>query len=45
MPVQEVLAKLMEGKTVLMIAHRLSSVVDADKVVVMDGGQIMRQRT
>lgn len=43
--IQEVLAKLMEGKTVLMIAHRLSSVVDADKVVVMDGGQIVEQGT
>lgn len=28
-----------------MIAHRLSSVVDADKVVVMDGGQIVEQGT
>lgn len=43
--IQEVLAKLMEGKTVLMIAHRLSAVVDADKVVVMDGGQIVEQGT
>ena len=43
--IQEVLAKLMEGKTVLMIAHRLSSVVNADKIVVMNGGQIIEQGT
>lgn len=35
----------MEGKTVLMIAHRLSSVVNADKIVVMNGGQIIEQGT
>lgn len=41
--IQKVLAELMEGKTVLTIAHRLNSVVDADLIVVMQEGQIAEQ--
>jgi ATP-binding cassette, subfamily B, bacterial IrtA/YbtP len=38
--IHQALRKLSEGKTVLMIAHRLSSVVDADDVLVIREGQI-----
>ena len=39
------LANLTHGKTVLMIAHRLTTVVDADNIVVVDGGSIVEQGT
>ena len=38
--VQEAFSKLSEGKTVIMIAHRLSSVVDADRICVLKDGEI-----
>jgi ABC-type multidrug transport system fused ATPase/permease subunit len=37
------LHNIREGRTVLVIAHRLSTVVDADMIVVMDAGQIVDQ--
>lgn len=43
--IRKALAHLTHGKTVLMIAHRLTAVQDADKIVVMDGGQIAEQGT
>ena len=43
--IQEALHHLMEHKTVLMIAHRLSSVIDADLIVVMQAGHIVEQGT
>lgn len=36
--IQKAFERLMAGKTVIMIAHRLSTVVGADKIVVLDGG-------
>ncbi|WP_233246081.1 ABC transporter ATP-binding protein [Coraliomargarita sinensis] len=39
--IQEALEHLMEERTVLIIAHRLSTVHRADKIVVMEGGQII----
>ena len=39
--VQEALATLMVGRTVLVIAHRLATVRSADRVVVLDGGRIV----
>lgn len=39
--VQEALDRLMVGRTVLVIAHRLSTVKDADRVVVLDGGRVV----
>src|SRR5690606_32816776 len=38
--VQEALARLMRGRTTIVIAHRLSTVRDADLIVVMDGGRV-----
>ncbi len=39
--VQEALDRLMQGRTTLIIAHRLSTVMGADRVVVLDGGRIV----
>ena len=38
--VQLALGKLMEGRTTLVIAHRLATVVHADQIVVMERGKI-----
>lgn len=38
--VQEALEKLMFKRTSLVIAHRLSTVLSADRIIVMEGGQI-----
>ena len=43
--VQEALERLMEGRTTLVIAHRLSTVQGADLVVVLDEGCIVEQGT
>ncbi len=39
--VKEALERLMKGRTTLIIAHRLSTVKDADRVCVIDGGRIV----
>ena len=41
--VQEALDRLAEGRTTLTIAHRLSTVQNADKIVVLDGGQVVEE--
>jgi ABC-type multidrug transport system fused ATPase/permease subunit len=43
--VQEALTRLMRGRTSVVIAHRLSTVIGADKVVVIDGGQVAEAGT
>jgi len=43
--VQEALERLMEGRTTLVIAHRLATVRAADRIVVMDEGRIVEQGT
>lgn len=39
--VQEAFAELSKGKTLIMIAHRLSTVMNADKIYVMDDGRLI----
>ena len=39
--VQEALERLMQNRTTLVIAHRLSTVQHADRIVVMAGGRIV----
>ena len=41
--VQAALAHLMIGRTTIMIAHRLSTVIQADRIIVMDKGRILQQ--
>ncbi|MFP2899704.1 ABC transporter ATP-binding protein [Corallococcus sp. 4LFB] len=41
--VQEALGRLMKGRTTFAIAHRLSTVVDADRILVLQEGRIVEQ--
>ena len=43
--IQESFKKLSKNKTTLMIAHRLSTVIDADKILVIDNGKIIEEGT
>ncbi len=43
--VQTALEHLMEGRTTLVIAHRLATILKADRIVVMDQGRIVAQGT
>ncbi len=45
MRVQAAFSKMCEGKTVLMIAHRLSTVTDADRIFVVQEGKIIEAGT
>ena len=42
---QEALERLSQGRTTIVIAHRLSTVRRADKIVVMDKGRVVDQGT
>jgi subfamily B ATP-binding cassette protein MsbA len=41
--IQEALRRLMRGRTTLVIAHRLSTVIDADVIFVLDRGRLVEQ--
>ncbi|MCS6779161.1 MAG: ATP-binding cassette domain-containing protein [Geminicoccaceae bacterium] len=41
--IQEALETLMRGRTTIVIAHRLSTVVDAERIYVLDGGRIVER--
>ena len=41
--IQEALNRLMEGRTTLIIAHRLSSVIGADRIIVLDEGRVTEE--
>lgn len=43
--IQKAFAKLTEGRTVIMIAHRLSTVVGADKIIVLEEGHVAEEGT
>lgn len=43
--VQEAISRLVENKTVLIIAHRMRTVTSADRIVVLDGGKAAEQGT
>ena len=43
--IQKAFARLTEGRTVIMIAHRLSTVVGADRIIVLDAGHVVEQGT
>jgi subfamily B ATP-binding cassette protein MsbA len=43
--IQEALGVLMQGRTTLVIAHRLSTVENADQIIVLDHGAIVESGT
>ena len=43
--IQDELERISKGRTTLVIAHRLSTVVNADQIIVLDGGQIAERGT
>ncbi|WP_111429898.1 ABC transporter ATP-binding protein/permease [Rhodobacteraceae bacterium DSL-40] len=43
--IQDSLRRMGEGRSVITIAHRLSTVVDADRIVVLEGGEVAEEGT
>ena len=43
--IQQALEKALQGKTAIIIAHRLATVRHADRIIVLDGGRIVGQGT
>jgi ATP-binding cassette subfamily C protein CydCD len=43
--IQSALGRLMQGRTTLILAHRLSSVIDADRILVLDHGRVVESGT
>lgn len=45
MEIQYAINSLIQGRTVIVIAHKLKTISDADKIIVLDGGNIVEQGT
>ncbi len=43
--IQQAISRLIKGKTVIVIAHRLRTVVGADKIIVLDRGELVEEGT
>jgi ABC-type multidrug transport system fused ATPase/permease subunit len=43
--IQEALRSLTHGRTSIMVAHRLSTILDADRIIVFDHGRIVEEGT
>ena len=43
--IQEAIERLTVGKTTIMIAHRLSTLRDADSLIVIEGGRVVEHGT
>ena len=43
--IQEALKELMKEKTVIVVAHRLSTILEMDRIVVIDGGRVVDEGT
>ena len=43
--IQYAINSLIQGRTVIVIAHKLKTISDADKIIVLDGGNIVEQGT
>ncbi|NHJ32291.1 MAG: ABC transporter ATP-binding protein [Asgard group archaeon] len=43
--IQEALGKILEDRTAIIVAHRLSTIVNADRIIVMDNGDIVEEGT
>jgi len=41
--VQQALSELIKGRTTLVVAHRLSTVQQADRIMVLEGGRIVEE--